>query len=283
MNCITTHSAEVTGIQVCVYHHGKIVASVCGGTLSDADPRPVQENTLFNVFSVTKAVLAATVHALIDSGDLALDRRVIDYWPEFAAHPESCKATCTVSDALSHKAGLHSAIGISVPVQQLCQFDEMVRRIEQAEPAHPPGQEYHYHYLSYGWLLGGLVQKVTGKPLAQVVHERIIEPLGLSDEFYMCTGVPDTVLKASNRFAQLTLGNMATPELPIGADQLVAKLYSSAPQGTSEEEKTSRSSTRLTPLSFNLRSVRAANVPAANGHCSARALAKFYSALATGN
>ena len=276
---ITANHPDVLGMQVSVYQHGKPIAEVCAGTISETDPRPVRPDTLFNVFSVTKAVIAAVVHTLVDQGELQLDSLIVDYWPEFAA-AGSTKAQCTVAHALAHTAGLHNAIGIGTPVEDLCNFDLMLHQIEQAEPSNAPGLEHHYHYLSYGWLLGGVVQKVTQKPLAQIVRERVIEPLGFTEEFYMCTGLPQEVIDIDGKIAQLSLGLFSTPSGGVDVGEMMRKVaeLQQKPQTTRKEVP----KVPLSPLSFNMRRVRGANIPAANGHCSARSLAKFYATLAAG-
>jgi aarF domain-containing kinase len=114
---------EILGCQVCVTRRGKMVANIAFGPQGREDPRDVQPYTLFNCFSVTKAVTAAAVHILVDEGKLAYDTPVAAYWPEFGKkHPET-----TVAQLLSHRAGLQQAMPADTSFESFCNMQTMAR------------------------------------------------------------------------------------------------------------------------------------------------------------
>jgi len=156
---------QIVGMQVAVYHRGERVASVAAGTLGVADPRPVTLDSLFNVFSVTKGVAAAAILLLKQQGKISLDAKVSDYWPEFSA---AGKASCTVRHLLNHQAGLADALPKVATLADLTDFEKMADFLASHEPAHKPGAETHYHYLTFGWLVGALAARASGMPLTLV-------------------------------------------------------------------------------------------------------------------
>ena len=184
---------EAVGLQVHVRQRGKVLADVAAGTLGTADPRPVTQSSLFNVFSVSKAVLALGVHKLIEDGSVALDDTVASHWPAFAAKG---KEHVTVRHLLSHQAGLASAMPPAATLDTLCDWGNMTSYIAAATPEHEAGAETRYHYLTFGWLCGGLIEAVTGAPYEHFLSSRILEPSlsvqGLSDQIHM-GGLPEDV------------------------------------------------------------------------------------------
>jgi CubicO group peptidase (beta-lactamase class C family) len=266
------------------------------------------------------------------------------YWKEFKS------STCTVSHLLSHQAGLANSVSATTPTDDLCNWDKMIAQVASAEPAHAPGAEAHYHYLSFGWLVAGLVQKISKRHIRDMVREDIAKPLGIQDEFFM--GLPSqeeddeaaanatskgdeegdddsaearkTYVKGVHkRVATLCNGFGKDGAAPTRADIVatIARLKrlqeekkpkeetkgAEAAATVADDEKGTASGTAaaaataaadndgfsdglnlmadsswLDPLLFNTKKLRTACIPAANGHFSARALAKFYNALAGG-
>ncbi|CAE8647795.1 unnamed protein product, partial [Polarella glacialis] len=258
------HAAgDLRGMQVCVAGQGGVLlASACAGELGAADPRPVQPNTLFCVFSAGKAPCAAAVLRLVEEGKLSLHDSVATHWPEFGAEG---KHSCTVEHVLRHRAGLANAWPTETSFDQLLRIEAMEDVMAQAKPETAPGEQFAYHYLSFGWILAGLVRRAAGADLAEVVRSRVTSRLGLADE--MMLGVPEDLLAAEGRLASLEV------KMPknMGAGQQ-ASPQGRVPQGV-------EGSALLSPTVFNMRKVRAACIPAANLHCSGRALARFYAGL----
>lgn len=264
------------GMQVCVAQGGgrgrelQLLASACVGELGAADPRPVQPDSLFCVFSAGKAPCAAAVLQLVDEGLLRLDEQVCGRWREFGVHG---KEACTVEDVLRHRAGLANALPVQADLDSLLDLDQMVRFIAQAAPDCVPGTRTAYHYLTFGWLLAGISGSVTGcQDFSEILRARITSKLGIERE--MLLGVPAGVLAKEN-------GRLASLEAGYTRDR-VDHPASSGRGDSGSRTDPGPSVPWLSPLLFNMRKVRAAQVPAGNLHCSARALAKFYAGLGQG-
>ncbi|XP_058113531.1 uncharacterized protein LOC131256618 [Magnolia sinica] len=260
---------KILGIQVCAYKDGRVVIDSAAGMLGRYDPRPVQPDTLFPVFSATKGITAGMLHWLVDNGKLKLEENVANIWPGFDTNR---KDLIKVHHVLNHTSGLHNALADVSKENPLfmCEWDECLNRIATETPETEPGHEQLYHYLSFGWLCGGIIEHASGKRFQEVLEEAIIHPLNIEGELYV--GIPPGV---ESRLATLTLDtddlnnltgiNGHRPELP----------------STFQASNLSNIVSTL-PVIFNTLAVRRSIIPAANGHCSARALARYYAALVAG-
>lgn len=264
------------GLQVCVIKDGIPLIELSAGTLAKTDPRPVQASTLFNCFSVTKAVAAMCLHVLRDRGLLLYDNTVASYWPAFG---QSGKAAITVRQVLSHQAGLQHAINSRVTVTQLQDWDAMLKCIEEATPAASSA----YHYLSFGYIVGGLVQKISGRHIRDFLLEEIAKPLKIESECFL--GLP---VELHDRAASLCNGFGPDGEPPSSEmlegmmETMKKKAELEGKKGDVEFDNQAQFSggmSLLDPCVFNTASVRKSCIPAANGHFTARALAKFYDAM----
>lgn len=176
----------LTGIQIAVYRGGHLAAEAHGGVLGEADPRPVQADTLFNCFSVTKGVAAMALHLLADENAVSYEEPVATYWPEFSAQG---KGAITVRHVLSHQAGLHREPSLDIKLHEICDWDGMLQRLANATTSTPPGRLTRYHVLSFGWLMGGIVRGATnGQHLRDVVRERLAGPLNIEKECMLGLG-----------------------------------------------------------------------------------------------
>lgn len=267
----------ITGIQVCAYKDGKVIIDTAAGTLGKYDPRPVQPDSLFSVFSATKGVTAGLVHWMVDKGKFSLVDIVANLWPDFAANG---KEACKVAHVLNHTAGLHNAMldVIKEDPYLMCNWEESLKRVATAKPESAPGSEQKYHSLSFGWLCGGLIEQASGKKFQEILEEAFIRPLDINGELYI--GIPPGV---ESRLASLSLDmqdmqKVVSMNLPrISQEENAStKLEGATAFGDIAEAIT------VLPSLFNMLFIRRAIIPAANGHCSARALARYYAALATG-
>ena len=147
------------GVQVAAVHAGRLVVDVAAGRLDAARRRPVRHDSLFCCFSVTKALAAAEVWRLVADGRLEIDRPVAEVWPGFAAD-------ATVGQVLSHQAGLHR---VPTDLDTAFVVDDRagLEWVASLRPAWPPGSASGYHTLTYGWLVRGLVEAVTGRPFTR--------------------------------------------------------------------------------------------------------------------
>uniref|UniRef100_A0A7S1B696 Beta-lactamase-related domain-containing protein n=1 Tax=Corethron hystrix TaxID=216773 RepID=A0A7S1B696_9STRA len=266
---------EAVGFQVAVVHRGETIADVAAGSLGTADPRPILPSTLFNAFSASKAVLAGGALLLLEEEAVSLDDRIREHWPAFAS-PSSEKGNVTVRHALAHQAGLADALPDGASLDSLADWDAMVKFVasDDARPAHPPGEQTRYHYLSFAWIVGGLLEAKAGRPYEEFL-EKILGPAHVENEAFM-GGVPADV--PSDRLAVLTMYRSE------GEDETAARgngSHGGARTGPPRRlEKFRGREQMLNPSVFNMRKVRGAKLPSANGHFSARALAKILDVLA---
>ena len=194
-----------TGLQIAVHQHGRVIADVVSGV---ADPRTgtlVSPGTLFYAVSAAKGVAASLAHVLAERGDLGYDLRLAEVWPEFG----SCgKDRVTVRHVLLHTAGL-PGLPRETTVGQLCDWDHMCAVLAAAEPWWEPGTRFGYHALTFGFLLGETMRRVTGRTVTQLLRDVLTGPLGVQDE--VCFAVPPRLLA---RVAQPPEPEQPGPEPP---------------------------------------------------------------------
>jgi CubicO group peptidase (beta-lactamase class C family) len=243
------------GVQVCAYKDGDVVVDCVAGAMGPHDARPVQPDTLFNCFSTTKGVAALAVHMQADRGLLEYEAPVARYWPEFG---QAGKENVTVAQAMSHQAGIHY-LPDPLPFELVGDWQRGLDYVATAAPAWEPGTATGYHALTYAWIAGGIVEGASGRHIRDVIAEDIAAPLGISSEMYV--GIPDGV---EDRLGTLVTMEAGEP-LPIPPDH---DFFRAMPPRMD--------------FTFNEMRVRKACVPSANGHFSARALARMYAALAGG-
>ena len=170
------------GASVAVYHRGRLVVDLWGG-VRIADGDSWQRDTLAMCWSTTKGVTATCAHVLADRGQLDYDERVATYWPEFA---QNGKAGITVRQVLSHSAGLHRFGTIIDHGSKILDWEHMTDALARARPAYEPGTSVGYHALTFGWLIGELVRRISGVPIEKFVQTEIAEPLGLDGLYIGC-------------------------------------------------------------------------------------------------
>ncbi|MEU7865120.1 serine hydrolase domain-containing protein, partial [Nonomuraea sp. NPDC049141] len=163
------------GAALSVYRHGREVARLWGGLADPATGRAWRAETLQVVFSATKSVPAACAHLLAQRGQLDLDAPVAEYWPEFAA---AGKDAVPVRWLLSHQAGL-PVLDRPVPQAEALTWEPVVAALAAQAPAWEPGTAHGYHGLTYGWLVGEVVRRVSGRSLGTYFADEIATPLGL--------------------------------------------------------------------------------------------------------
>ena len=156
---------QVVGLQLCVLKDGEEVANIAAGTLGVANSRPVTSSTLFNIFSVSKGALAVCALRLVQDGSIgSLDNPVCKYRPAFATKPN-----ITVRHLLTHQSGLSNVYPENATLDTLLDWSTMTTFMaEHAEPSHEPGEETQYHALTYAWLVGGLIEQLTGRPYEEL-------------------------------------------------------------------------------------------------------------------
>lgn len=251
------------GAAVAVTVEGKVVVDLWAGWADEARSRPWQRDTLVNVFSVGKAMVALCVLRLVERGRVDLDAPVARYWPEFAA---GGKSEVTVRMLLCHRGGL-PAIRRSLADLSMYDWGLMASALAEEEPWWEPGRKHGYHVNTFGFLVGEIVRRVTGESLGAFFRGEIAGPLGA--DFHFGIG---------SEHDQRTADYLFTPESterPAIADD-------------DEERRFLLHQVYLNPSGIsglgtvNTRAWRAAEVPSTNGHATARAVARVYTALACG-
>lgn len=266
------------GAALCIYHRGEKVVDIWGGT-RDQSGQPWQRDTLAFSASTTKGVASTLLHILVDRGLAQYDDKIATHWPEFA---QNGKADITIRQAMSHQAGLYNVADQGFSKAHFADWPTALRVLEQAQPAHAPAGFSAYHALTYGHLIGGLIEKISGQPFQAFLKQELTDPLDLDGLFI---GVPDEEL---HRLAKLVTldGNIGIAlkklkRIPPGLSHLLsiaARLFGF---------DFSHFAKALIPdfideISFNEPAAMQYIIPAANGSFTARALAKMYAALANG-
>lgn len=183
---------EELGAAVTVLVDGAPVVDLWGGWADAARTRAWERDTVVNVWSTTKGPTALCAHILIDRGLLDPDAPVATYWPEFAA---AGKEGVLVRHLLSHRAGL---AGLREPhsLEQLFDWELTTSRLAAQEPWWEPGSVSGYHALTYGFLVGEVVRRVSGLLPGAFLEREVTGPLGID----FTIGLPD---KEAGRAAEL--------------------------------------------------------------------------------
>lgn len=252
------------GAAVAVVIEGEPVVNLWGGSRDRSGEKSWEASTLVNIFSTTKAVTALCVQRAVDQGLLDLQREVRYYWPEFN-RPD--KRDTLVAWLLNHRAGL-PAVRDPLPDEALFDWGWMTRALVAQEPWWTPGTRHGYHPVTWGWLVGEVFRRAVGITVGQYLQEEIAGPLGL-DVFIGLTpqqgeGVAD----------------MLAARTPPTEDRvyLFGRIMADA------RGMTARAMANPASLmsSSNKAAWREMELPSANGHASAPALASlFYHAAAT--
>jgi CubicO group peptidase (beta-lactamase class C family) len=254
-----------------VYLDGKCVVDIWAGDARN-DGTPWKRDTMSICFSGTKGVAATAIHMLASDGLLDYDAPVARYWPEFGCKG---KESITVRQVLAHQAGLHKTVPLVDQLTDILNWDLIVDRLAKTEPDFHPGTANGYHAVTFGWLVGELVHRVSGMRFPEFVQKRIVEPLGLDglrvgeahDEMDRLADLVGLPALRRHDAAPLPDGYSAPSWLPRGPIRSLLR------RG-------------LTPANmkelFTHPEFWRACLPAMNGVCTARSLAQMYAALSLG-
>jgi CubicO group peptidase (beta-lactamase class C family) len=249
-------SGTERGLQVAVYREGEQVVDAVAGIADAETGRPVTSGTPFYAYSVGKGATSAVAHVLVERGLFGYDTPVVELWPEFGANG---KESATVRHVLTHTVGV-PGIPADITPEDLCDWDGMCAVIADSEPWWKPGTETAYHAYPFGYIVGEIVRRATGKPISQVLREDVAGPLGVADELYF--GVPES-----------ELGRLARLEDVEGSAEFLAAMPDDAPFF-----KLGPRATTPTAEFGNRKDILMADIPA-GGKTSARATARMFAAL----
>lgn len=169
-------------IALCIRHRGEVVLDRTIGHFSGnapGDPKGEEvlatPDTLYNLFSASKAITAMLVHRLHEDGKIHIDEPVASFIPEFGRHR---KHRITIKDLLSHQAGIPAAPTEAVHVEYLADREGLMEAIYDLRPMHRPGMHPAYHALTSGFIFDELVRRVEGEDLRAYMDRIVREPLG---------------------------------------------------------------------------------------------------------
>ena len=168
------------GAAVAVARQGKLVVDLWAGHQDAAKSLPWVENTIVNVWSIGKALVAICLLRLVEQGKVELDAPVARYWPEFA---QAGKAAITVRTLMSHQAGLQAVRKPLPPGYNLTNWDGMCAELAAQEPWWEPGTRFGYHTNTFGFLIGEIIRRVDGRRPAQYLQDELARPLGIDAYF----------------------------------------------------------------------------------------------------
>jgi len=249
---------EEVGASFAATIDGEFVVDIWAGYADAAQTRPWERDTIVNVYSTTKAMTALCALMLVDRGLLDLDAPVARYWPEFA---QAGKEKLPVRYLLSHQAGL-AGFDEPIPVEALYNWNRIINLLAAQKPWWEPGKQSGYHALTFGYLVGEVVRRISNKTLGTFFREEVAIPL--KADFHI--GLPK---EHEPRVGQM----IPPPELKPGdlgyvdPDSMLGRTMANPPM-TAELSRD--------------RAWRAAEIPAANGHGNARSVARVAAALACG-
>jgi len=259
------------GGAVAVYLDGKSVVDIWAGQARH-DGATWKRDTMSICFSGTKGVAATAVHILASDGLIDYDTPVARYWPEFG---QNGKEAITVRQLLSHQAGLHKIVPLVDQLTDILDWDLIVGRLAETEPDFHPGTANGYHAVTFGWLVGELVHRVSGMTFSEFVQKRIVEPLAL-DGLYI--GDADGEV---DRLADL-VGLPAMRRQDAAALPGAYRAPAWVPPGPFRSlVRRGLTPDKLKELFTHPRFWKAC-LPSLNGVCTARSLAKMYAALSLG-
>jgi CubicO group peptidase (beta-lactamase class C family) len=270
------------GAAVAVHHRGELVVDLWGGHAdldAEGGPSHWERDTVAMCFSTTKGVVSTALHVLADRGDVAYDEPVATYWPEFAA---GGKAEVTVRHLLTHSAGLHRIRSLVGDAALMLDWDHMCSALADATPAYTPGTRHGYHALTYGWLVGEVIRRVSGRSVADVVRTELAEPLELDG---LSIGLPED---RRDRVAPLAASGLPRPawgparrlEKQVGTQ--MGKVVSALPGPVNTRRLANALAPRGVEDVLASAEMMDAEVPSANGFFTARSLGRLYAMLAAG-
>ncbi|WP_156736461.1 MULTISPECIES: serine hydrolase domain-containing protein, partial [unclassified Mycobacterium] len=165
---------DEVGAAVAVWVDGTLVVNLWGGWADAAHTRRWRQDTLTTVLSGTKGLSATCVHQLADRGELDLQAPVAHYWPEFG---QAGKQDITLAMVMSHRSGV---IGPRTRLrwEDVADWDFVCAQLAAAEPYWEPGTAQGYHMTTFGFILGEVFRRVTGRTIGQYLRTEIAEPFG---------------------------------------------------------------------------------------------------------
>ena len=268
---------EVGG-SVAVVRDGEYLVDLWGGWASESRTRAWEADTIVNVWSTTKGLVAMCAHILIDRRQLELDMPVASYWPEFA---QAGKENITVRQLLSHRSGL-MGWEEPIPSEDMFNWEKLCEMLAATEPFWEPGTASGYHMRTFGHLVGEVVRRIDGRPIGQFLREEISEPLQ-ADLFI---GVPEEDHHRVADLSHIPPDDVTTESTDMSLN-IASEAADEAADSDSEFAFTDRMIRSLSGPEIGLEKANSAEwrcgaFPSSNGHANARGIAAAYGTIAAG-
>ncbi len=252
------------GSACAVYVGGRAVVDVWGGVAHARSGRAWEADTAAVIFSCSKGILAICAYLLVQQGRLDLDAPVARYWPEFG---QRGKEAISVRCVLSHRAGL-AALDRDLTLGEALAWDPVIRAIEEQTPLWVPGSAHLYHALTYGWLIGEVIRRITGLTPGAWFRTTVRDPMRLR----AWIGIPEA--------ERPTVAWMEPPLPDEDSDQARAAARVGATDRAVQRGLTMGGAFAFPAhdglVTFNDPAIQRAEIPAANGIATARSLAELY-------
>jgi CubicO group peptidase (beta-lactamase class C family) len=250
------------GAAVSVWQHGKPIVELHSGFRDAKREQPWTQETIALFWSATKGLGSACVLHALQEHAIGLERRVTEFWPEFA---QAGKNAITIGQLLSHQAGLSA---LDEPVDVL-DYPAVIAALERQTPLWPPGTVHGYHARTFGFLVDELTRQITGQRVSEYWRTTFAEPLKLD----IWIGLPET---EQSRTATIYAAK-------AGGEQTPAEFYRDLMTPGTLVRKTFTSPAGLHSIAaMNTKENRATDIVSFSGIGSASSLGKFYAMLANG-
>ncbi|HZR12613.1 MAG TPA: serine hydrolase domain-containing protein [Acidimicrobiia bacterium] len=254
------------GAAFCAYHRGRPVVDLWGGETNVRTHAPWERDTMVVVFSTTKGAAAVCANKLAQENRLDVTAPVVEYWPDFGT---AGKTGITVEQLLSHQAGL-AWVDAPLTLDEALAWEPMIHALEDQAPAWEPGTAHGYHAVTFGYLVGEVVRRVTGRTIGTYFRDEVARPLGL--DFWI--GLPE---QHEARVARLYGGILGEASTSPGEEARSSMADVLGPDSMTVKALSAGGSFSGDGI-FNTRAMHAAEVPAAAGIADARSVARMYAA-----
>lgn len=252
-------SGDEIGLQVAVYEDGELVVDAVAGVADTETGAKVEPDALIFSTSTGKGLTSTVAHVLVEQGRLDYDTPIADVWPEFGVRG---KEKATLRHVLTHTVGLPGLPPDTDPAD-LADWDKICAALAASEPWWEPGTKLGYHAITFGYLVGEIVRRATGRGISDVLRDEVAAPLGVANELFFA--VPESELGRVARLEER--GEPLTAEQLEQFEAAMPLFFEATPMAVMPSAEL-----------YNRHDFRTADVPA-GATVSARAIARMYAAL----
>ena len=268
--------SERGGAALAVYFRGEKVVDIYTGQKSQTETW--EEDTLSICYSTGKGVLATLAHILVSAGFLTYDQPIASYWPEFA---QQGKESMTLGHVLSHQSGLFDIRNLIAKAKEMSDWNHMLQVMAQAKPRFEVGTDNAYQALTFGWLVGGIVEKATQKNLRDLMNQYLVQSLDLDGAYF---GVPASDLhRVAKPLPKPKFQSTVQPQTSEASKKPKFNFSEKMIEWSGQDPKDFLDAMvprSMREFSFFDDDTIQSVIPAANGAFTARSLAKIYAMLA---